>query len=228
MRILASLVILASSISAASAADLWVEPPTLAPASVSGFDWTGFYAGMFAGSSAGRATSTSVGAGIVTNVDVSGALVGATVGANAQFDMFVLGLEGDIAWTNTSGSGACAADPTFTCNGRLEWIGSAKARAGVAFDNILIFAAGGIAAGGVHASNTPIPNNISGSYSGATWGWTAGGGVEYALSEAFSIKGEYAYYDFSGLQAPAGTVYTTPVDLSAKVHTVKVGVNYHF
>ena len=227
-RILVGLAVLTSSISAANAADLWVDQPLVIPESASAYDWSGFYAGVFGGYAGGTATSTSVPAGIVTSIDAKGALIGATAGANAQFDMFVLGLEGDIAWTNTNGSATCAANPAFTCNGRVEWLGSAKARAGVAFDNLLLFATAGVAAGGFEASNTPIPNNISGSYRGTAWGWTVGAGAEYAVTETISLKAEYAYYDLSHLQAPAGTAYSTPVDLSGKVHTVKVGINYHF
>lgn len=226
-RILVGLAVLASTIPA-SAADLWVDQPLIIPESASAFDWSGFYAGIFAGYAGGRATSTSVPGGIVTNIDANGGMLGGTVGGNAQFDMFVLGLEGDVAWANIKGSAACTANPAFTCNGSVEWLGSAKARAGVAFDNLLLFATAGVAAGGFNASNTPKPNNITGSYSGTAWGWTVGAGAEYAVTDAISIKAEYAYYDLGPLRSDAGTVFTTPVDLTAKTHTVKVGVNYHF
>ena len=65
--------------------------------------------------------------------------------------------------------------------------------------------------------------------------WTAGGGLEFALGQNWSIKGEYMYIDtrdtFAVCGAGAGTAagstfcwnHNTP-----GIHTAKVGVNYRF
>ena len=59
-------------------------------------------------------------------------------------------------------------------------------------------------------------------------GWTVGGGVEAAVTDAMSIKAEYSYVRLGGLQAPVGTLSSTEAsNLSAINHVVKVGVNFH-
>lgn len=65
-------------------------------------------------------------------------------------------------------------------------------------------------------------------------GWTAGAGVEYALSKEWTIKAEYLYVNFGSVTAP-GTVggplgyasaLSTSNDLTAQI--ARVGVNYKF
>ena len=87
------------------------------------FSWSGFYAGVYAGYGAGRATNTGVATGSVSPVDVEGALLGGTVGVNTQFDNFVVGAEGDLAWSGVKGSATCAGAPAYECHGALDWAG---------------------------------------------------------------------------------------------------------
>ncbi len=58
-------------------------------------------------------------------------------------------------------------------------------------------------------------------------GYTVGGGFEYMFAPAWSAKVEYQYYNFDT------THVSTNAGLGAlsykdDLHTVKVGVNYHF
>jgi nucleoside-specific outer membrane channel protein Tsx len=61
-------------------------------------------------------------------------------------------------------------------------------------------------------------------------GWTIGGGLEYALSSAWSAKIEYQHFDFGSktalLVTPANGNFRFSNDPTAE--TVKIGVNYHF
>ncbi len=213
---------------AAYAADLIVVDPA-APMAMTdaGFDWSGFYAGLNAGYSGGQATSVNVGTGAVTNIPVSGGLLGGTIGFNAQMDSFVLGVEGDVAWSGVTGTAACAVAP-FNCQGNLHWLGTIKGRAGVALDSVLLFATAGLAAGGVSANVTPAAPGITNTFSGTMTGWTVGAGVELAVTDAVSVKAEYNYVSMGGLQAPAGTLSGSAVDLTSVNHVAKVGVNFHF
>ena len=92
---------------AAQAADIGSRelPPPRAPVLVPFFTWNGFYAGLNAGYGFGRSkwtnTVTSVSTG---SFNTSGALVGGTAGYNLQLGGWVLGIEGDIAWSNIKGS----------------------------------------------------------------------------------------------------------------------------
>jgi outer membrane immunogenic protein len=69
------------------------------------------------------------------------------------------------------------------------------ARVGYAHGNSLLYGFGGIAWGDVDTSS--ILDTGETYLSGATdhVGWTAGVGVDYALSERFSVRVEYSYVD---------------------------------
>ena len=69
------------------------------------------------------------------------------------------------------------------------------------------------------------------------WGWTAGGGVEYALTPAWSLTLEYDYLGFRSANVatpyvPGNPLPGSPVGpiagLSSNVQEVKLGINYRF
>jgi outer membrane immunogenic protein len=219
-----------AAISGATAADLNFDFPELVDIpDATTFDWSGFYAGIYAGYGAGRATSTNVVNASVENIDARGGLLGATLGANAQFDSFVLGVEGDVGWSGVNGSQACVNSPGFDCLGRMTWVGSGKLRGGVAVDRLLVFGTAGLAVGGLTAETSPAPGGSTGTFSSTVWGWTVGAGAELAVTDALSVKAEYAYYDFATVQAPINTIATTgAVDIKSHAHVAKLGVNYRF
>lgn len=206
------------------AADLIIADDVgVAPASS---DWSGFYAGVFGGYAAGTATAES--ALGTTEIDGSGGLLGVTLGGNAQFDGFVLGLEGDIAWAGIEGDAACTGAPGYTCGGTVDWMGSLRARAGIAVDQVLLYATAGAALAGVTATVTPV-GAFTGEFSDTFIGWTAGVGAEVKVTDDISVKAEYAYVDLGTKTAPAGTLSTlNATDLSPAFHTVKLGVNFAF
>lgn len=227
-KLLAAMAVSTLAAGSAHAADLIIADPVL-PMTDAGFDWSGFYAGLNAGYTAGQATSVGAITGVTTNVPVSGGLLGATVGFNTQMDSFVLGVEGDIAWTGATGTAACTANPAFTCEGKLNWLGTIKGRAGVAVDSVLFFGTAGLAAGGVTANIIPAAIGLTNTHSGIMTGWTVGAGVEAAVTDAITIKAEYQYVSLGGVQAPVGTLSSTEAsNLSTINHVVKVGVNFHF
>ena len=227
-KLLLAIMLTTAAISGASAADLDFDYPAVIDMTASNqVDWSGFYAGVYAGYTGGRATSTSV--GNETPIDVKGGLLGGTVGVNAQYDKFVLGLENDLAWSGAEGSATCVGNAAFNCNGKLDWLGTTKLRAGVAFDQFMVFGTAGVALGGITATVDPVPGGITGSYSSAIWGWTAGAGAEMAVTDQVSVKAEYAYYDFASVQAEAGTVTAAgATDIKSSAHVLKLGVNYRF
>jgi len=227
-KLLIAAVVAGAFVPAAHAADL-IIPQVVDPVvySAAGFDWSGFYLGVNAGYGSGNATSVGVLTGATDTVNYNGALLGLTAGVNAQFDAFVLGVEGDVAWSGVKGTTTCISGAA--CTGELNWLGTVRARAGVAFDSILIFATGGVAFGGINASVSPAQAGTTGSYSTTAWGWTVGAGIEAAVTENMSIKAEYAYTDLGKSQAPVGTLgLGQAYDLSPIAHTVKLGVNFHF
>ena len=222
-KLAAGITIGALATGSAFAADLSV-PVTTAPAapvttmSQPGIDWSGFYAGVIGGYGAGKMSTTN-GAG-TTDINSDGVIAGITAGANTQIDSIVLGVEGDLGWSGQSGNATCAGGGT--CSADFDWVGSVRGRVGYAFDPVMVYGTGGIAAA---RANTSSP---TGSFSDTYVGWTVGAGVEAALTQQVSAKIEYDYSDFGSRTAPAGSLAAGTTDTSLTSHAVKFGLNYRF
>ena len=192
---------------AASAADLprrnTAPTPYVAPVPV--FTWTGLYAGVVAGYGWG----TQKGAADATYGKLDGAQVGGTVGYNYQMGQIVLGVEGDDAWNNASGS--AVGKTTKSTN-----VATARGRIGYAVDRVLLFTTGGYAGGTVERS--------VGAVSASDWhsGYALGGGMEYAFTSNVSAKAEYLYTDLSS------KADTSISRAGLTQNTVRMGVNYRF
>ena len=201
----------------AQAADLGVPRSPVASAVVApAFNWTGFYLGAHAGYGFGRTTPSD--AGLSFPMNTSGGLVGGQIGFNYQINQIVLGAEADLAFAGISGSRASLAPQVLFV--RTSMLGSVRARAGFAVDRALLYVTGGLGIqGGSFATNC-----WAGAERYTRTGWTLGAGVEYALTQNWTVKAEYSYYNLG--TRTLGPIYTGT--LRADVHTVKIGVNYLF
>jgi outer membrane autotransporter protein len=139
-----------------------------------------------------------------------------------------------------------------TCNDKMSWIASVTGRAGYLFGpRTLIYAKGGVAfgqetwsatcnLGSLNGTLAPPPfshvqacNNPAGAFlnsisaSDTRVGGLIGYGVEFALTQNWSAKGEWDWMDFGSktLTASDGTAFTAK---QWSVSEVKVGLNYHF
>ena len=197
-------------------------PPPRAPVLVPFFTWNGFYVGINAGYGFGHSkwtnTVTSVSSG---DFDISGALVGGTAGYNLQLGGWVLGIEGDIGWSNIKGSTTtnCAA----TCETSSHWLGTARGRLGYAFGRFLPYVSGGAAFGDIEGTAAS-----GGSFSKTAVGWTAGGGLEYAFLHNWSAKVEYLYTDLGQATCSAACSGGNPFDVTSTTQIVRGGLNYKF
>ena len=72
-------------------------------------------------------------------LDGSGLLGGGQIGYNWQTGHWVLGVQGDFAWTGINASVTDPFVPTTTLSYKTDWIGMATARAGYAWDNWLLY-----------------------------------------------------------------------------------------
>jgi outer membrane immunogenic protein len=127
---------------------------------------------------------------------------GGLIGYNWQMESVVVGLEADINWLNFEKN----RHRNFEFDGNdihthleLEssYFGTVRGRLGWAADNVLLYATGGLAYGGVEAEGRVVLNHDDswrGDTSETNWGWTIGGGVEYAFDN-FIIGAEYLYVD---------------------------------
>jgi outer membrane immunogenic protein len=221
--LLASVGVLALGIASASAADIARrEMPAKAPAYVvtPAYNWTGFYVGINGGGAFGRSTlSNAFGS---TSYDVTGGLVGGTIGYNYQINQLVLGIEGDIDWADISGntsSGICAG---IACSTKNDWLGTVRGRIGYAFDRFMPYVTGGAAFGDVKTS-------VAG-FSGQTdtkAGWTAGGGLEFAINGPWTAKVEYLYVDLGDDTCGAANCGLS-TNTNFRANIVRAGLNYRF
>ena len=201
---------------AARAADLsspnYKAPAYVAPAYA---NWTGFYLGINAGYGFGKSDWD------VPALDLKpkGALAGVTLGYNFQTGLWVWGVEGDLDWSGMKNSADCFGG---TCETKLSWLSTGRARLGYAgWSNWLPYLTGGAAFGDIKAIS-PF-----GSTSKDKIGWTAGLGVEYAMWTNWSVKLEYLYVNLGKFDCGISCGAVTD-NVSFKSSIVRAGLNYRF
>jgi outer membrane immunogenic protein len=193
-----------------------------------------------------------------------GAVGGAQAGYNRQFDRnWLVGVEADFdaSWIRGSGNTNyktfAGAPAIISADEAIDWFGTVRARLGfIPTERLLVFGTGGLAYGRVtEAVQVSVPQGLSiggsdgsreqclaslnpcmtGSSSRTSIGWSAGGGVEYALGSSVTAKLEYLHVDLgsdvvrvlgrhpgTGTPASANAVYSTDFNI------VRAGVNYRF
>jgi outer membrane immunogenic protein len=179
----------------AFAADLRPPPVYLPPAPI--FTWTGLYLGgqigYVWGSDPIEVDSTVPSAFFDT--EPSGVLGGFHVGYNLQIAQYVAGIEGTV--DGSSLSGTRFSDSGVTMGTRTDVQGSIRARIGIALDRVLLYGTGGAAfAGFTNNYEFAGPPFLAETDSKTRAGWTVGGGIEYAVTNNWSIGAEYRYSDF--------------------------------
>jgi outer membrane immunogenic protein len=231
--------LLAMSIDA-RAADLPVAPaPVYVPPP---FTFTGFYIGGNLGGTFNLDKWSESLFFMTFNRETAGGrfIGGGQVGFNYQFGPLVVGAEADGDWgANTQNAGNTAFIPAvgnIIILANHTWVSTAAARVGFAADHLLFYAkAGGGWAGsnGFTLSNTTTATTISGLGGGTNSGWLVGAGLEWAVTDHWTIKFEY---DYVGLRTYSFGVPTTAPFLAGDTFTnarpnvqmAKVGVNYLF
>lgn len=187
---------------AAQAADLPRAPYYTAQAPLSGYSWAGPYLGLNLGYQWGTTTHNPT--------DPSGFAGGIQAGYLWQSGQFVFGGETDLQLSG--------ADDTFASwKFQNPWFGTLRGRAGIAFNNILLYGTLGLAYGGVEGNLGAL------SESKTHFGWTAGLGMEVGFTPNWSARAEYLYvdlqdkhYNISGLSH------------GVESNLLRFGVNYRF
>jgi opacity protein-like surface antigen len=132
-----------------------------------------------------------------------------------------------------------SSDPFFggkaVFHAQIDWIASATGRFGYTWNQWLFYARGGGAWAGDKYTVSGIfagdPFALAGNET--RFGWTIGGGIEWAFWQRWSANLEYAYYDFGNRSISFGG----PIDFGSgaesgsikqTVQTVTLGISYHF
>jgi outer membrane immunogenic protein len=225
--------------SAASAADMAVKAapiPVAAP-----FSWTGFYIGGNVGYGWAHDDVTAfvrtTGALFTTfDFNQSGIIGGGQVGYNWQVAPdWLIGIEADFSGADVSGAFDVTRAPgTATLNGTMDEFGTVRGRVGFVANNWLFYGTGGWAWAHIKARNVQTACFVVGCTLGATDlisqdrnGWTAGVGVEYAISRNWSAKLEYLHADFGSYRTVLNAVNRFDDD-TLRMDLVRLGFNYRF
>jgi outer membrane immunogenic protein len=189
------------------------EPALTPPPPVPIFTWTGAYVGGQIGYAWGQDPVTWSGisnddelaAGTFGN-SPQGVIGGAHVGYNLQYNQWlVLGIEGSVDGTSLNYTAQVAVNDfvgdtpgSITATSKADVQGSVRGRIGIAFDRVLIYGTGGVAftdfyteLGDMTGFFTGVPGTNA-TFTNTRAGWTAGGGIEYAVTDNWWVRAEYA------------------------------------
>jgi outer membrane immunogenic protein len=197
----------------------------------------------------GEAVAAS-GSGKLSSAGFTG---GVQAGYNWQRGHVVYGAEVDFgAFDLDKGATASGAFPfpflgtayTLTQKTSADWLATLRARMGFTVrEHVLLYATGGLAFSDVRFSSSYSDNAVDATFPGGTGygaksaiktGWTAGGGVEWALHGNWLMRAEYLYVDLGSLRVPVPTsnspgftqTMSVSSDLTAQVG--RLGLNYRY
>jgi len=223
LRVLATVIGLFAATAMAAAADL---SPAPAPAP---FSWNGLYLGLNAGYASATVANTVSGGGLdgSGSTSIPSGMGGAQVGLNYQFGNVVLGFEADFdgVMATKTGPTITAAGGVTSSSSLIPWIGTLRTRVGYAFDRYLVYATAGGAATQL-ASTVNVGAIGSASTTDTHGAWTAGAGIEAAITDNLSAKLEYLYLDTGNINvAQVGPPFVT-VTGRVQENLVRAGLNY--
>lgn len=194
--------------------DFYAPPPV--------FTWTGLYVGANGALGVGRFSQ----GGDAAFGNAFGGFGGATVGYNYQSGSLLVGAEGDIAFGSVNGSGS----PAFgiTSKGDIGGIGTARVRFGYVYDRAMFYVTGGYAGASVRGTLTDTRGapNLFIDQSHYLNGFAVGAGVEFAVTNHISVKGEYLFTGYGSNSFFGGT--RDALNAGANVNLLRAGVNYRF
>jgi outer membrane immunogenic protein len=221
-----------------------VAPPvtygSYAPGAYGNYNWSGIYLGGNGGYGLSESGSSYLVSNGLTGGSgkLAGGVAGGQIGVNWQFGAFVTGLEGDLQWSGVQGSGttACGSACTVTATENIDAFATLRARAGIAFDSVLVY---GTAGGAWTNASANVNANVTGAGAAGTnlsaskLGWTAGGGIEVAVLNNWTARLEYLYIDTGNISGTAtipaslggGTITETA---AVRDNIIRVGFNYRF
>jgi opacity protein-like surface antigen len=190
-------------------------------------------------------------ADVFTSARGSGCFGGGQIGYNYQLsNNLVVGIEIDAAKSNIGSSFQWLQPPDGTGDinnweSKLTAFGTVRARVGYAFGQWLPYVTGGWAWGRNRLSSTcpescdpPFANTGSldpqtTSNTRTHTGWVVGAGLEYALNQNWSMKGEYLHLDLGSQRYNVQVDYDFGVPPGVdfgrlRIDTIKLGLNYRF
>ena len=234
------------AVGSASAEDLPAIMPLKAPATPIPWSWSGFYIGANIGGALeySRLKDPFGPVSYGDRVTTTAFIAGGQFGANYQIGNIVLGAEADLSWVTSRGDETCfglvgGAFFASNCSVDPSLFSTFTGRLGYAFGRTLVYAKGGAAWEhtdvDMAVNDNPGAHFLPSTNSYGAWGWTAGAGLEYALTPAWSLTLEYDFLGFGTASVATPYVAGNPLPghpvgpiagLSSSVEEVKLGINY--
>jgi opacity protein-like surface antigen len=154
----------------------------------------------------------------------------------------VLGLDQDYQFTGLKQTTTFAAPAGLFLAGdsmavKTDYLAATRAKLGMAWDRVMVYAAGGLETGELDVSSTYVARAGGSPALGFTdahklhFGFTVGAGIDYAITNNVFIGIEYRYFDLGnetynlGAFTPAGIAAQTvsnTVDLKASEVTARI------
>ncbi|MDX2201582.1 MAG: outer membrane beta-barrel protein [Hyphomicrobiaceae bacterium] len=194
------------------------------------YSWTGLYGGVQFGYGFGDVSAKSgpfPGAFDQTySYDTQGVLGGLRLGYNMQTGNVVFGVEADIEKADVNQDGVGSLGYLHRMN--LNTLGSVRGRLGVASGSWLFYGTGGWAWGRNDLTKAVTPASAPfASVSQNRSGWTAGLGVENAISRNSTISLEYRYTDFGSTRFESSAANSQD-ESKLTFGAVRLGYNVRF
>ncbi len=148
-------------------------------------------------------------------------------GWNWQSDALVFWIEGDVNIADIDGDFTFANGDEFTTD--VQFTGSLRARLGFAMNRALIYATGGLSAADVELGAFNFAGAIREEDNETYLGFTVGGGLEYAFTDALSARVEYRYTDLGEENFNWATSFPGfNGDYDVTFHAIQAGLTWHF
>jgi outer membrane immunogenic protein len=211
--------------------------PAFAEEPAGDHDWTGFYVGGTLGITAadldwkidgGEGLSGEDGS---VHPSQSTAGISVQAGYDHQLGPIVVGAQLDYTVTHFDENARFDGGEGSDLRSEIHGLGTVRARVGYALGDCLLFTSGGLAVGDLentYSSTASIGNRPATTRVKDKLGWTAGGGVEVAVSENVSLIAEGMYVAFEKGATAFGPNFDDKFEVETALMIGRVGVNYRF
>jgi outer membrane immunogenic protein len=208
------------------------------------YDWTGVYGGVHAGFIQANVNvdQNKVPVGgleLSYERDFDGFVGGALGGVNFQAGSFVFGLDMDFGGAVADGEGTAHGKGTAGGEDTVEdirfqhgidWAAHIRGRLGFALDRVLVYGAGGLALADFDVkSSRGVQGNNQLDDGGHATGWSAGGGLEYAVTDNLLVRAEYLHDAYTDEKAICGLILgCNNLEVGFTDNIVRLGVSWKF
>ena len=137
----------------------------------------------------------------------------------------MLGVEADILFTSPVDQARLTSAPFNTT---FDYVATARGRVGYTMGTWLPYVTGGLAWSQAHVKLNDLGAVVPPKRSLAHVGWTAGIGLEHAVSGNWTVKAEYDYIDLARRTYDLSDLGLPHVNVDPNIHTFRLGLNYRF